>query len=102
MEPLPVEAQFSRVFSIVPIGDTLLLAGNFFPWRVQWGRSDASPGTALVFDKKGSMRVLDNAQLGLFLFGDIRQVLAIRSAEGKLRLLIAPNNGPLKLLETVQ
>lgn len=100
MEVLPKEAQFSRVFSIVPLGDTLLLAGNFFPWRVQWGRSDASPGTALVFDKEGKARVLDNAALGLFLDGDIRQVLPIHGADGKQKLLIAPNNGPLKLLET--
>ena len=49
---LPPEAQFSRVFGIQSLPSmqgaerSLLLTGNFFPWRVQqWGRCDGGMGS---------------------------------------------------------
>ena len=56
MKPLPVEAQFSRVSSILNLNNMnnkkqLLLAGNFYPYRAQWGHCDASMGLVVEFDK---------------------------------------------------
>lgn len=97
---LPAEAQVSRVFSILPIKDKFLLAGNFFPWRTQWGRNDASLGTLLSFDETGKASIIENKETGLFLSGDIRSGLMIPSAGGKMLLVFGVNNGQIQVWET--
>src|SRR5690606_20013771 len=59
LEDLPVEAQWSPIYAMVPWdvegdGDLdLLLFGNFFDTRVRFGRADANHGLLLANDGKG-------------------------------------------------
>jgi hypothetical protein len=99
---LPREAQVSRVYSVTKLGEIFLLAGNFYPWRVQWGRSDASLGCLLRFNGKGDASVLSNLENGIYLGGDIRQISTIRLANGKTGLVVVPNNEKAQLLEWQQ
>ena len=96
---LPGEAQFSRVSSIERIADNkLLLAGNFYPYRVQLGHSDASMGVIL---KNNSKEIIaeEPYQSGLYLSGDVRNVRVIKSNNNRHFLIVAVNNAPLKLYE---
>ena len=96
---LPREAQVSRVYSVTKLREIFLLAGNFYPWRVQWGRSDAGLGSLLRFDGKGEARVLPNMENGIYIDGDIRQISTIRLANGNTGLVVLRNNEKAQLLE---
>ena len=94
---LPLEAQFSRVSSIENIdSDKLLLAGNFYPYRVQLGHSDASMGLIL---KNQSRNIIAEApyKTGLYLSGDVRSVKMLKGNNKNKYLLVATNNASLKL-----
>jgi hypothetical protein len=96
---LPLEAQFSRVSSIERItNDKLLIAGNFYPYRVQLGHSDASMGLILK-NKSKEIIAEEPYESGLYLSGDVRNVKVIRGNKNKNYLIVAINNAPLKLYE---
>jgi enediyne biosynthesis protein E4 len=102
MKPLPAEAQFSRVSSILNL-DTmnkkqLLLAGNFYPYRAQWGHCDASMGLVVACDKNNII-ALKPYQSGLYLNGDVRNVSILKSINHRKLLLVAANDQPLQLYE---
>lgn len=101
---LPNSTQFSRVFSIqkmeVPgLGKSYLLTGNFYPWRTQWGQSDAGLGSLIQFSKD-SIKTLPNSETGLFVGGDVRQSVVIKNAENKKLIIVAKNNEPVQVLKT--
>ncbi len=96
---LPLEAQFSRVSGIESLADDrLLLAGNFYPYRVQLGHSDASMGLVLKSNSKNIIAE-EPYQSGLYLSGDVRNVRVIKSSSNKRYLVVAVNNAPLKLYQ---
>jgi hypothetical protein len=98
-QDLPLEAQFSRVSSIERItNDKLLIAGNFYPYRVQLGHSDASMGLILK-NKSKEIIAEEPYESGLYLSGDVRNVKVIRGNKKKNYLIVAINNAPLKLYE---
>lgn len=95
---LPKEAQFAPVNGIV-VTDVdadgkkdLILSGNYYPWRVQWGRMDASVGLVCKGDGKGGFVPLPYMQTGLLLQGDVRDMISMTSAEGKKILVAGRNN----------
>jgi len=103
MKLLPAEAQFSRVSSILNMTDTnnkkqLLLAGNFYPYRAQFGHCDASMGLIVDFDKTNIITERPY-QSGLYLNGDVRNVEILQSIHHKKLLLVAANNQRLQLYE---
>lgn len=103
MQPLSVEAQFSRVSSIINLPDKnnksrLLLAGNFYPYRVQLGHCDASIGLILETGKK-NISVEEPYQSGLYLSGDVRNVQILETVNNKKLLVVAVNDAPLQLYE---
>ena len=82
--------------------DDILLAGNYFPLRVQQGRCDAGQGLLLKGNGKNGYIPLPATQSGLFLTGDIRRLMALPTATGQPRagqfrpgtlLIAARNNG---------
>lgn len=97
LKPLPVEAQFSMMNGILYKdfdGDgkeDILLSGNFFPYRVQQGRLDASIGTLLKGDGRGGFATVSRSVSGLYIPGDVRDMLEIK---GKTRsvIVISKNN----------
>ncbi len=100
---LPPEAQISRTFDIKDIpGQGLLLTGNFYPWRVQWGRSDAGLGSLLSIDKQGNVDVKTAMKTGLYASGDVRQTAVIKNALGKRLIIIAKNDEPVQVLEIIE
>ncbi|MBC3788078.1 VCBS repeat-containing protein [Spirosoma utsteinense] len=99
--PFPRDAQFSRVSTVLADdwdGDgktDLLLAGNFYPYRVQHGPCDASMGVILRGDDKGSFRPIPARESGLWADGDVRTGIQLRTGSGRRRVFFVRNDGPL-------
>jgi hypothetical protein len=96
MRLLPAIAQVSAIQSFVSFdfdGDgeeEILAAGNFYPYRVQLGRCDASYGTILKF-KNGTVHVYKPEQ-PVWLSGDIRALGVARSVQASARIIVSRNN----------
>ncbi|MEO8764401.1 MAG: VCBS repeat-containing protein, partial [Ginsengibacter sp.] len=104
LKPLPLEAQFSMVEGITYDdydGDgnkDVLLTGNFFPFRVQQGRSDAGIGCLLKGDAKGNFTTVKMEQSGLLVQGDVRDMVTLKSKKGTT-IIISKNSGPIQVLQ---
>ncbi len=94
---LPDEVQFSPVQAIDTYdltGDGLpeiILAGNYYPWRIQWGQMDAGYGWVLQPDGKGAFNALYPRQTGFWAGGDVRSM--VRLSHGKAMLWITAAYG---------
>ena len=104
LKPLPLEAQFSMLQGIEyndfdgdGIND-LLLTGNFFPFRVQQGRSDAGIGCFLKGDGKGNFTPVNRKESGLLVQGDVRDMITLKSKKGSY-IIISKNNGAIQVLQ---
>jgi len=104
---LPVEAQFSAVFGILAddfTGDglpDLLLTGNNHAGEVLYGWADASLGILLTGNGRGNFRAVSPEYSGLFLSGDHRGLIQLRSNRGGTVVLAAPNaDGLVALRQT--
>ncbi len=102
-EPLPIAAQISAVNGIL-VQDfdkdgrpDILLAGNFFPFRVQQGPLDAGTGLLLVNDGKGNFVREEKTIRQLYMMGDIRNIMAVKTATDPL-IVAAKNKGPVQLI----
>ena len=80
------------------VSRTLLIAGNFFPYRTQLGRCDASLGLLLKGGSSGFQPV-DAAVSGLYIGGDVRRVLEIKNPSGLRLLVIARNDDAVQVLK---
>lgn len=104
LKPLPVEAQFSCVNSISYSdydGDglkDLLVAGNFFPFRVQQGNSDAGIGLVLKGNDKGSFLPLSFEKTQCYIPGDVRDMVAVNGKNGEL-IIVAKNNTSVQVIK---
>jgi enediyne biosynthesis protein E4 len=100
---LPTEAQFAPVQAIVENdfnGDgkeDILMAGNFYSYRVEYGPFDASIGLLMLGDGKGNYSVLPHKASGVYIPGDVRKILSVKTNLGVL-LLVLKNDGPLQAL----
>jgi hypothetical protein len=101
--PLPSHAQLSMANALVSEdfdkdgNKDLIVAGNYFPMRVQQGPLDASIGTTLKGDGKGNFTAMGYEQTALCIRGDVRNVLLIKSKQSVL-LVAAKNNGALQVI----
>ncbi|MBS1663709.1 MAG: VCBS repeat-containing protein [Bacteroidetes bacterium] len=75
--PLPIQVQYSPVFTITPLGHDLLFCGNMNHARLRFGRQDANYGILLKGDGKGHFEYIDQRRSGFHLRGDVRSVLNI-------------------------
>ncbi len=101
---LPVEAQFSKANGILS-GDydrdghrDLLITGNYFPYRVQYGRSDASVGMLLKGNGRGFFQPVGKAQSGVYVPDDVRIMVELASKNARL-VVIGKNNAGLQVLK---
>ena len=100
---LPAEAQISAVNGIIirdMDGDgkqDLLLAGNFFPFKVQQGPLDAGMGVFLKGDGKGNFDAVANTMTKLSIMGDIRNITSLTTTAGLL-IVAAKNKGAVQLI----
>lgn len=100
--PMPVEAQFSKVNGIL-IDDfnrdgikDILLAGNYFPYRVQLGRNDAGTGLLLSGSKSGEFTSQLYRHTGFQASGDVRSMVSLKSCKQQL-ILLGVNDDYLKI-----
>lgn len=102
---LPLMAQFSKVYGAVVDdfdGDGIpdvLIAGNFFPYRTQLGRCDASLGLLLKGAAGGGYQPVDPAASGLYIGGDVRRLVEIRNPSGEKLLVVAKNDDAVQVLK---
>ena len=96
---LPIMIQSSLV-SCISIDDfnhdgkkDILIAGNFYPWRVQLGKNDASMGSLLSGDGHGNFNLIPFKNSGLMLNGDVRDMIKILNRNQKLTVFFTRNNG---------
>jgi len=102
---LPVEAQFSSVYGVLAddfdkdgIND-LLLAGNFYPYRVQAGRADAGLGLLLKGEKSGGYKPVPANESSLYVPGDVRGMTGLNDKSGKKKVVIVKNDDLVQVLE---
>jgi hypothetical protein len=102
--PLPREVQYSPVFAAYAgdfnnDGNTdILLGGNLYNVKPEVGRYDASYGSFLSGDGKGGFINIPARESGFRLYGEIRNMLELSTAKGKL-LIIARSNAPLQVFK---
>jgi hypothetical protein len=96
---LPLTTQVSLA-SCISIDDfnhdgkkDILLGGNFYPWRVQLGKNDASMGSLLLGNGHGEFSPVSYQTSGLMLNGDVRDMLNISLKNGKKAIFFSRNNG---------
>lgn len=97
MHTLPIQAQFSPVYTITP-GDfdgdgkkDLLLCGNINQSRIRFGKYDANHGVLLKGDGKGNFSYVSQIRSGLNLKGDVRSAITLGNT-----LLIGINQQKLR------
>lgn len=104
LQPLPQYAQMSAVTGMVATdidGDgnrDLIIAGNFYPFRVQLGPLNAGIGLVLKNNGKGQFTPLLYEQTGLCIRGDVRNLIAVQGGNNRY-ILAAKNNGQLQILK---
>ncbi|TKK64551.1 RNA-binding protein [Ilyomonas limi] len=97
LQKLPVQAQFSPVFSINSFdydkdgNQDLLLCGNINHARLRFGNYDANYGVLLKGDGKGRFTYIDQLNSGFNLTGDVHAVLRMGDSlffrtEGNIKL----------------
>jgi len=103
VKPLPVQAQFSHIFGIIPAdfdGDgqlDLLTAGNFYVSEVETGRADASIGLYLQGDGKGEFKAIPTSESGFLVSNDVRDLVSLNGADGSKLILVANNNAKIQV-----
>jgi enediyne biosynthesis protein E4 len=96
MEPLPMEAQFSVVQSIISHDFTgngskdILLAGNRYTTEINTARSDASLGLLLTGDGKGRLQPSAYRKSGFYAPYDARGMALLNTAKGWM--VVVANN----------
>jgi hypothetical protein len=97
LHALPDLAQLSPINAFIfddLKGDSkkeLVAAGNFYPFKPQLGRSDASMGISLGY--QNGVKVLSGVLSDLWLTGDIRHMELLQFNSGIKRILVSRNNG---------
>jgi enediyne biosynthesis protein E4 len=68
----------------------ILCAGNFYPYKVEWGRSDAFMGALLKFSNGEA--TLYKPGVPLWLAGDIRDINMVKTKKGLKKIIVSRNN----------
>jgi len=103
MEPLPAQAQLSVLNGMVAVDADmdgnldLVINGNDYGTEVSTGRYDALNGLFLRGDGKGHFAPATILQSGIYIPGNGRSLVKLRSAGGGCLLAAGQNRGPLKL-----
>ncbi|MDB5277775.1 MAG: hypothetical protein JWR61_2730 [Ferruginibacter sp.] len=105
IRPLPVAAQISAVNGLVAVdldkdgNKDIVLAGNFFPFRVNLGPLDAGLGLVLKGDGKGNFSPVPYEKTGLNVNGDVRNLISIKT-EKNLLLIAAKAKNRIQVVRT--
>jgi len=105
IEPLPVQAQVSPVFSIVTEdldNDNLIdlfLCGNFYGLKPEVGRQNSNRGIFLKGNDKGKFEYLPSSITGLDVSGEVRDMKVLETPGKEKTILISRNNMSAMLLQ---
>jgi len=108
MLPLPTPVQFSCINGMVAEdfdGDgnlDVVINGNDYGTEVSVGRYDACNGLLLKGNGNGSFTPQPILQSGVFIPGNGKALIKLRSANGNCLLAASQNKGPLKVFELKQ
>ncbi len=97
LSKLPNEAQFSSVNQIVSRDvdndglKDLVIAGNLYASEIETPRNDSSVGVYLKGNGKGEFSVVPNAQCGLYIRGDVKDLVTI-NIMGEEHVIAVKNN----------
>jgi hypothetical protein len=103
--PMPAQAQFSAINGMIAEdfdddGNLDLVANtNDYGAEPNVGRYDALNGLYLKGDGKGKFTPLSILQSGIFIPGNGRSLIKLKSVDGKCLLAASQNRGPLKIFE---
>ncbi len=103
--PLPIEAQISQLSGMVVDdfdGDGNLdvaISGNDYGTEVSTGKYDAFNGLMLKGDGKGHFKPLTIQQSGLYIPGDGKALVKLKSAKGSYLLAATQNRDVMKIFE---
>lgn len=103
IKPLPVYAQMSEANGITETDfdkdgkKDIVLAGNFYPFRVSLGPLDAGIGLVLKGNGKGEFSPLPYSKTGLCIRGDVRNLMKIQGAKHTI-FVAAKNNGQVQVV----
>jgi hypothetical protein len=105
MEPLPDMAQYSAINGMITDdfdGDgnlDICMNTNDYGTVPSYGRYDALNGLILKGDGKGKFTPLNILQSGIFIPGNGKALVKLRSSDGKYLIAASQNKGPLKVFE---
>ena len=103
IKPLPIQAQFAPLYGMQAEdvdGDgylDVIINGNDYGTEVASGRYDALNGLILKGDGKGNFKPLTIQQAGIYIPGDGKALVALRSANNSYLLAASQNKSTLKL-----
>ncbi|RZL31033.1 MAG: VCBS repeat-containing protein, partial [Pedobacter sp.] len=106
IKALPKEAQFSTVNAILASdinndGNVdLILGGNQYEFKPQYGRLDASFGTVLLGSKTADFTFLPADQSGVSVNGKVKAIKNISNKNKKSNILMVLNNNKPKIFKS--
>jgi hypothetical protein len=77
--------------------EDILLAGNFYPFRVQQGRCDAAYGSLLKGNGKGDFTTMPSVKTGIYIPGDTRDMLELKGQKANA-IVISKNNNAVQVI----
>ncbi len=101
---LPVEAQFSAIFSLLVTDvnqdgwDDIITAGNLYASEVETPRNDAGVGIVLINDHNKGFRTMNPDESGLYLPYDVKHMSFVNTPNGNNFILTALNQAPMRLI----
>ena len=103
LSPLPKQAQYSALNGIL-VDDydadgnlDVFINGNDYGTEVSVGRYDALNGLVLKGDGKGGFKPLSIVESGIFIPGNGKALVSLKSASGAQLVAASQNKGPLKI-----
>jgi len=75
----------------------IILGGNQYEFKPQFGRLDASHGSVLLGNKKGKFSLVSYPKSGLFITGEVQKMKTIRTKNKSTLFIAVVNNGSPKL-----
>ncbi|QDK77114.1 RNA-binding protein [Spirosoma sp. KCTC 42546] len=108
VRPLPIMAQTAPVFGMLAQdvdGDgnlDAILVGNEHGSDMVAGRMDAFNGLVLKGDGKGGFSALTIDQTGFYVPGNAKALASLPNAQGRCRLAVTENRGPLRVFSVEQ
>jgi hypothetical protein len=75
----------------------IVLGGNQYEFKPQFGRLDASHGSVLLGNKKGKFSLVSYPKSGLFITGEVQKMKTIRTKNKTTSFIAVVNDGSPKL-----